>query len=116
MLAVFCLRLACGLVATLLLLSPAQVNPRFFRVHFLTALGLVAVVAVSLRDAADGWLWSALAAAPLLACLGSVVRQLDGAAGGRAVSGLAVPVLAAALALCARATRGAAAGAWLLAD
>ena len=51
MLAAFCLRLALGLLAGLLLLSPKQLHPRFFRTHFLTALGLMAVAAM---DGLDG--------------------------------------------------------------
>ena len=50
MLAIFCLRLALGLIAALLLLSPAQVNPRFFRTHFLTTLGLTAVATAFFVD------------------------------------------------------------------
>jgi hypothetical protein len=115
MLAIFCLRLACGLVAALLLLSPAQVNPRFYRAHFLTALGLTAVAAVFLRESADAWLWAALGVSVLLAFLGSVVWHVEGAPGGRAVMLLAVPPLAAALVLAGRATRGEIT-AWLVAD
>ena len=43
MLPTFCLRLACGLIGGLLLLSPKQVNRRFYRTQFLTVLGLVAL-------------------------------------------------------------------------
>ncbi len=43
MLAVFCLRLALGMLASLLLLNPKVMHPRFFRTHFLTALGLTVV-------------------------------------------------------------------------
>lgn len=43
MLAVFCLRLALGMLASLLLLSHRQMHARFFRTHFLTALGLCIV-------------------------------------------------------------------------
>ncbi len=51
MLAVFCLRLAAGMIACLLLLPSAVVNPRFFRTHFLTALALAGVAFVSMpRD------------------------------------------------------------------
>ena len=49
-LSVFALRLAAGMIACLLLLSPADVNPRFYRVHFLTALGLTGLAAVFVRD------------------------------------------------------------------
>src|SRR5438552_2758085 len=45
MLAIFCLRLAGGMAGALLILSPAQINPRFFRVQFLAALALAATAA-----------------------------------------------------------------------
>jgi hypothetical protein len=83
MLVLFCLRLACGLIGALLLLTPAQVNPRFYRVQFLTALGLTAGALVLLWPAADGWLRLTLAAA-LLACFtGSFIWSLEGAPAGR---------------------------------
>jgi hypothetical protein len=105
MLAVFCLRLACGLAAALLLMPPAQVNPRFYRTHLLTALGLVGLAAVSLAGVADFWLWALLAAALFLALAGGVAWVLEGAPGGRALVVLSVPVLAAALVLAGRAVR-----------
>jgi hypothetical protein len=105
MLAVFCLRLACGLVAALLLLPAAQVNPRFYRTHLLSALGLVAVAAAFLAEAAGTWLWALLAAAALLTLLGSVAWLLEGAPAGRAAVVLASPVLAAALILASQAVR-----------
>src|SRR5262249_5836246 len=43
MLSVFCLRLALGMLATLVFLSPRRMHPRFFRTRFLTALGLCVV-------------------------------------------------------------------------
>jgi hypothetical protein len=46
MLAVFCLRLTFGLLASLVLLSHRQMHTRFFRTHFLTALGLCIVALV----------------------------------------------------------------------
>ncbi|HMF16877.1 MAG TPA: hypothetical protein VKE98_06685, partial [Gemmataceae bacterium] len=73
MVAVFCLRLGCGLLAALLLLPSAQINPRFYRVQFLTVLGLAAVAAMFLRDQADLRLWLALGAALILAFLGSIL-------------------------------------------
>jgi hypothetical protein len=115
MLALFCLRLACGLLACLLLLSPERVNPRYFRTHFLTALGLTVVAAVALRDSADLGLWLALGAVLGLTFLGSVVWLLEGAPGGRALVYLAVPALTAALVLAGQ-QRGGAAPGWLLAD
>src|SRR6266404_545200 len=115
MLAVFCLRLACGLVACLLLLSAAQVNPRFFRTQFLTALGLTVLAAVFLREAAGLWLWLALAAVAVLALLGSIVWALEGAPGGRALVVLTAAALTAALLLAGR-QRGQAPAGWQAAD
>ena len=87
MLGDFCLRLACGLVCSLLLLPPGQINPRFYRVHFLTALCLAAVAAVFLRETADSWTWVWLAAGIAVAFLGAVAWSVDKAPGR---SGLAV--------------------------
>src|SRR6266702_5548571 len=99
MLAVFCLRLACGLIACLLLLPPAQINPRFFRTHFLTALGLTVVAAVFLREQANFVLWLSLAGATLCTFLGSMVWMLEGAPLGRTLIVLSVPALLAGLIL-----------------
>src|SRR5262245_33582513 len=43
MLAVFCLRLALGMLFALFFLSPSKMHPRFFRTHFVTVLGLFVV-------------------------------------------------------------------------
>jgi hypothetical protein len=83
MLATFSLRLACGLVASLLLLSPAEVNPRFYRTHFLTALGLAAVAGIFLWDTDNPPLAWALGGALALTLLGSMVWMLEGAPLGR---------------------------------
>lgn len=83
MLATFCLRLALGLAGCLLLLSPAQVAPRFYRVQFLTVLGLVAVAAVFLYATAGIGLLLLLMVALFLAFLGSFVWTLEGAPLGR---------------------------------
>jgi hypothetical protein len=97
MLAVFSLRLAAGMLAALLPLSPAQINPRFYRTHFLTALGCVVLAAV-FRDDAGGWpLLALLVAASGLAFLGSVSWSLEGAPGGRTLIALTAVTLAAAL-------------------
>jgi hypothetical protein len=99
MLAIFALRLATGMIASLLLLNPAHVNPRFFRTHFLTALGLTAVALVFLWDAEDAWLVWVLAAAGGLALLGSIVWMLEGTPAGRTLIVLTGLTLAAALGL-----------------
>src|SRR5262245_19623623 len=83
MLASFCLRLACSMAAALVVLSPAQINPRFYRVQFLTVLGLTALAAYVLRDATGAWLLLILALAMLTAFLGSIVWSLDKAPGGK---------------------------------
>src|SRR5947199_7414945 len=82
MLALFCLRLASGLLASLLLLRPSQVNARFFRVQFLTALGLMVVAAFFLRATADLFTWLTLGVGMGLCFLGSLVWSLDKAPGG----------------------------------
>lgn len=115
MLAIFCLRLACGLVTALLLLSPAQINPRFFRTQFLTVLALCAGAAVLVRETADAWLWVALGGALALALLGSVVWHVEGAPAGRALIVLTTPALIAALLLAERETWGRLEP-WLIAD
>jgi hypothetical protein len=115
MLAVFCLRLACGMIACLLLLPPAQVNPRFFRTHFLTALGLTVVAAVFLREQAGLALWLALAGTAACTFLGSVVWMLEGAPLGRTLIVLAVPMLAACL-VASGTTASVTADSWVLID
>lgn len=114
MLAVFCLRLCLGLLASLLLLSPSQVNPRFFRTHCLTVLGLTAVAAVFLQNEADGWLWLALISTMLLTFAGSVVWMLEGAPAGRGLVLLALGGAAASLIQAAFVIRPAQEAWWLV--
>jgi hypothetical protein len=97
MVSVFCLRLACGMMAALLLLPSAQINPRFYRVHFLTVLGLATVAAVFLREPSDPGLWLALAASMILAFLGSIAWHVEGAPVGSVLIWLSVPALGTAL-------------------
>src|SRR5437016_2589568 len=99
MFAVFCLRLACGLLGCLPLLPAAQVNPRFYRTHFLTALGLCVLALVLLHQTAAPALWAALLAAVVLTFGGAVVWRLEGAPGGRVLLALALAAALAALAL-----------------
>src|SRR5262245_39772307 len=84
MLAAFSLRLALGMVATLLVLTPAQVNPRFFRAHFQIALGiaLAALLFAHLASLQTLGLTASLVAGLVLATLGSVVYAFEGAPGG----------------------------------
>jgi hypothetical protein len=99
MIAIFALRLAFGLLACLWLLSPAQVNPRFFRVHFLTVLGLTAVAWFFAREEVDAAAQLILAAALLLCFVGSVVWHVEGAPLGRMCIYAATGVLGAGLVL-----------------
>jgi hypothetical protein len=102
MLVDFSLRLAAGMMACLLLLSPAATarptsqrkalaNPVFFRTHFLIVLGLSCLALLfaqqtAPRNATEGvpyrWLLAALGAAMLFACLGSVSWSLERSPGG----------------------------------
>jgi hypothetical protein len=97
MLATFCVRLALGLLATLVLLSPRQLHPRFFRTHFLTALGLLVVATLAAWADAGGALRGLLAGGTALALLGSVSWTFDPAPGGRTLLVAAWAVLGAAL-------------------
>lgn len=99
MVAIFCLRLAAGMLGCLLLLSGAQVNPRFFRTHFLTALGLIAGAGFFVRDSDELFLWLALAAGFLFCFLGAIVWHVEGSPGGRAIIFLAAAGLVAGLLL-----------------
>lgn len=99
MLATFCLRLACGLVAALTLLSPAQVNPRFYRTHFLITLGLTVVAAVFLREETVPCLWAPLGCAIVLAFVGSLLWSLQGSPCGRTLVAATAVALIASLAI-----------------
>jgi hypothetical protein len=109
MLVVFCLRLAVGLLGCLLLLSPdlgsdpagasrsARVGFRFYRTHFLTALGLACVAGLFLRATAPAGLLALVIAGMVLALAGSVVWALEGAPAGRTLVVLTAGTLAATL-------------------
>src|SRR2546423_8681101 len=96
MIAIFALRLACGLLGCLWLLSPGQVSPRFFRVPLPTALGLTAVAWFFARE--EGVAAQLILAAALLLCfVGSVVWHVEGAPFGRGCIYAATGVLGAGL-------------------
>jgi hypothetical protein len=99
MLATFCLRLACGLIGSLLLLSAKEVNPRFFRVHFLIVLGLIVVAAVGGYGRAGLELWLAISIVAVLTLVGSIIWSLEGSPGGRGIVILTLSFLVAALAI-----------------
>lgn len=84
MLATFCVRLAFGLVASLLVLANRPPHPRFARTHFLTALGLL-IVAVTLAFRDDVPAWPLVAAAAAAALAGAFAWTLDPAPLGRAL-------------------------------
>jgi hypothetical protein len=79
----FCLRLAAGLILMLPILNPAQIPPRFYRVHFLTALGLLTVVGILFAETATLGFWLIYAVAVLGCVVGSIVWHLDEAPAGR---------------------------------
>lgn len=115
MTAIFSLRLACGMMACLLLLSPHQVNPRFYRTHFLTALGLLGLAGFFLFDQATGELILLLAAGLALTFIGSIVWHVEGHPGSWGIIALSAGVLTATL-LVAAAEHHAADPTWFLMD
>jgi hypothetical protein len=102
MLAVFCLRLAAGMLACLLVLPARLVNPRYFRTHFHTALGLTGL-AWLFPGPVHSWaglpLQLLFAASLLLAFAGSFVYALEEAPGGKVLTGLTTLALVATLGL-----------------
>jgi hypothetical protein len=118
MLADFCLRLGCGLIACLFVLSPAQVQARFYRVQFLTALGLAAAASIMIFESgmtagAGGWLLPC----GLLFCafLGSLAWSLNRVTFGRIMTVMTTVVFAAALVWQARASTPSERLGWVLA-
>ena len=81
MLAVFCLRLACGLTGALIICPARDVNPRFFRAQYRIALGLTGVVTISLWEGAAPWFKVLLAAAIGVLFCGALIWSLDKAPG-----------------------------------
>jgi hypothetical protein len=116
MAATFCLRLACGLIVALPILPAAQVPPRFFRVQFLVALGLLAVAAVFLRGLAGWAFWITLAASGVCCIASSIVWHIDKAPGGRLLNALTPPVLVACLILGSLAAHPREDAGWRVAD
>jgi hypothetical protein len=95
--AVFALRLAAGMLACLLILPRRQVHPRFYRTHFLTALGLACVAAAFAFGEASATALALLGAGIALAFAGSVVWSLEGAPAGLGLTALTVVALGGAL-------------------
>lgn len=100
MLAEFCLRLAAGMLACLLILPAHLVNPRYFRTHFLIAMGLTGaawlMTFLETRGVAQApWgLPVLLAASLVLTFAGSFVWALEGAPAGKTLVLLATLTLA----------------------
>jgi len=85
------------MVGSLLLLSSKEVNPRFYRTHYLVALGLLAVTAIAASsqiNPAFGW---ALGVSMLLVCLASIIWSIQGNPGGWIVGVATTAALATAL-------------------
>jgi hypothetical protein len=99
MFAAFCFRLACGLMASLTILSPRQINPRFYRTLFLTSFGLTVLGLVFAWQAAWPWLPLTAGGAALLAVLGSLSWSLEEAPGGRLLIYLTLAALLGAVVL-----------------
>jgi hypothetical protein len=110
MLAVFCLRLALGMLFALFFLSPSKMHPRFFRTHFVTALGLCVVALVmgldsQLENGASIYVHDSYSTAPrpflianvVLLLAGSVVWIFQRPAGGRLVQVASLASIAVAL-------------------
>src|SRR5688572_4328164 len=116
MVATFCLRLAFGLIGSLLLLSTAQVHPRFFRVQYLTPLALLAAAGFFLYPAADPAVWIALGLSVGCAFAGSIIWHVEGHPCQRAILGIAVLSLGTALVLGGQTLRGETDSPWLVAD
>jgi hypothetical protein len=81
--ATFCLRLAAGLILMLPILPSEGIPPRFYRVHFLTALGLLAAAGIFVADVADLAFWLTFAVAVFGCLVGSIVWHLNEAPGGK---------------------------------
>jgi hypothetical protein len=95
MLATFCLRLALGMMAALLLFPSNLVNQRFYRSHFLIVLGLTVVAAFTMTYRSGSLV--AATAAIILALFGSLAWSLDGAPCGRVFIALTTLALGAAV-------------------
>src|SRR6516162_5476560 len=97
MLAAFCLRLACGLAVALLLLPDSQLNPRFYRAHFLSILGLSACATAGVWQNADVFLRVLMGSALAASFLGSLVWSLDRAPAARLIAPVVAVLLVIAL-------------------
>jgi hypothetical protein len=99
MLSIFCLRLAGGMMVALLPVANSPLNPRFFRTHFLTALGLTTVATLLAWQVGSVVTLLTLGLGLLFAFLGSLVWSLEGAPSGRFLIVLTAAALLAGLVL-----------------
>jgi hypothetical protein len=98
MVATFCLRLAFGMIASLLVLDPTPIPPRFFRVQFLVALALISVAGCFyIGDDTPGGLWLVLVWSAWACFVASIYWHTDKARGGKACITLTTLGLAVAL-------------------
>jgi hypothetical protein len=97
MVTTFCLRLALGMVAPMMILPAAIVPPRFFRVQFLSALALLVIAGVFHVSFTVDWGPGLLAAAAIACALGSIVWHTDEAPLGRILFFVATVFIAAAM-------------------
>jgi hypothetical protein len=86
----FCLRLSWGLIASMLVLPASETPPRFFRVQYLIALGLLVVAGFFLAGTMHGWLAAALLISLLVCGAGSIVWHIEGAPWARPIMVLAI--------------------------
>jgi hypothetical protein len=99
MLSVFCLRLAGGMAASLLLLSPRIIGNHFYRTHCLIAFGLTCLVTLFSWSSASWLLLGLLIGASIFALAGSVVWSFEGSPFGQTFIVLTAMANAAVLAL-----------------
>jgi hypothetical protein len=105
LLVVFCLRLPFGLIASLLVLNPDPIPPRFFRVQFVVALVLLAVAfyfvsgapVLKLNITWSQWLLNTLLVSAVFCFVGGIVWHLDSAPFGRVLIWLTTIALTAVL-------------------
>jgi hypothetical protein len=90
MVATFCLRLACGLIAAMLILPEKETPPRFFRVQYLIAVGLLTAAGFFLASGANLLQGALVGAAIAVSIAGSVIWHVDRAPLARTILVLAV--------------------------
>jgi len=93
MIALFCARLALGLIASLVLLSPTQINPRYYRTHFLTTLALLLIVLLFAWPSASTLLLILLFVGLGLCLFGSISWSIENNPGGVVLVWLTLAVL-----------------------